>query len=307
LGKGLMGDYEPILARVKYELENTFAESENISFQETKKVVDTFIGMFLKKDASIFEYSEQFIQMKRTTFNKYTRRNLSSSAINSYHKAFYFFKEYLESGKIGSHPSMMNDNVLNGFYLYIDKGHNYRVKMHRKVKEFLKYLHEEGKPVHPSYRKSKFAEEYDNQDYEENDRALTVTEIQNLIEFRRKLKNEEVKLPEYKEHPKLKKELQNWQKETREKTIIRSLDCYLFMIGTGQYHYDIMKSKLSINSMNDTRFLSYRRAKNGSLCRSIPILNNEVFITEELINDYNIRSNTNFPFKPFRNWFRKIS
>ena len=191
---------------------------------------------------------------------------------------------------MGTHPSMMNKNTLNDFYLYLDGSPNYRVKMHRKIKEFLKYLHDSDLPVHPSYKKSVFTEEYDNQADNENDRALTIEEVQKLLDLRKKFKEGHVEFAPYKSYPKLCKQLQDWQKATKIENTKRSLDCFLFMICTGQYHSNIIKSTLTIRKDGTITHLSYRRAKNRSLCKGIPVVDNEVFIKNEIIQEYGIRS-----------------
>ena len=43
--------------------------------------------------------------------------------------------------------------------------------------------------------------------------------------------------------------------------------------------------------------MRYRRAKNGSLCKAIPIRDDDIFIGKELIEQYNIKSGTNFPLE----------
>jgi len=295
LGTGKVEEYEGILARIKYELENTFSGKPTLTFNSVQNAVTNIIDMHLKKSASIFDYSEQFIEMKKNSFNKRTRMNLTRNSINSYKKAFEFFKQYINDKNLSVHPSMMNERTLNDFYLYLKGSANYRVKMHRKIKEFLKYLYESDLPIHPSYKKSIFTEEYDNQDFGENDRALTVEDVQKLLDLREKLKAGLIEFKKYKTYPKLCKQLQDWQKETKIENTKRSLDCFLFMIGTGQYHSDIMKSKLTIRNEETITHLSYRRAKNRSLCKGIPVVNNEVFITKEIIQEYGIRSESNFP------------
>jgi site-specific recombinase XerD len=295
LGPGNTEDYEGILARVRYEIENSFPAKENITLEAVDTAVTNIIDMHLKKSASIFDYSEQFIEMKRNSFNKFTRRNLTRNSINSYKKALEFFKQFIYDKHLSTHPSMMNERTLNDFYLYLKGGANYRVKMHRRIKEFLKYLYNLDLPVHSSYKKSIFTEEYDNQDFGENDRALTVEEVQKLLNLRNKFKAGLVEFPAYKTYPKLCKQMQDWQRKTKIENTKRSLDCFLFMVATGQYHSDIKKSMLTIRNEDKVTHMSYRRAKNRSLCKGIPVLNNDVFITKDLIQEYGIRSDSNFP------------
>jgi len=69
------------------------------------------------------------------------------------------------------------------------------------------------------------------------------------------------------------------------------------MVATGQYHADIEKMTLSISMTKDNaRHCSYRRAKNNSRCKGIPIADYGVFIGETLINHYHIKDGGNFPY-----------
>jgi integrase len=116
-----------------------------------------------------------------------------------------------------------------------------------------------------------------------------------LLDLRKKFKAGLVDFPAYKVYPKLCKQIQEWQRKTKIENTKRTLDCFLFMIATGQYHSDIMKSKLTIRNEDKVTHLSYRRAKNRSLCKGIPVLNNDVFITKEILEEYGIGSESNFP------------
>jgi integrase len=56
-----------------------------------------------------------------------------------------------------------------------------------------------------------------------------------------------------------------------------------------------MKSKISILREGNFQFLKYRRAKNGSLCKGIPVEGDDVFIGNQIVKEYNIRTGSNFP------------
>lgn len=92
-------------------------------------------------------------------------------------------------------------------------------------------------------------------------------------------------------------ELQETLFRMKKGNLVRSLDCFLFMISTGQYHSDIMKSKIYISSSGSLTHLRYRRAKNGSLCKAIPVRDDDLFIGKELIEKYGIKSGANFPLE----------
>jgi integrase len=69
------------------------------------------------------------------------------------------------------------------------------------------------------------------------------------------------------------------------------------MVVTGQYHADIKKRTLTISKTKmNVNHCSYRRAKNDSKCKGIPIKDHGVFIGEKLINHYNINDGENFPY-----------
>ena len=96
-------------------------------------------------------------------------------------------------------PSYITSDALDGFYLYLKlkgKDHNYIVKLHTKVKGFIKYLIEQKNiSIDSRYKLSTYAEEYDNQNPEEDDIAISESDVKKLIELRRKIKTGEVANP----------------------------------------------------------------------------------------------------------------
>lgn len=154
-----------------------------------------------------------------------------------------------------------------------------------------------GFPVHSSFELSVFNEKYDNQNPKQNDIALSSNQLNKLLELRKQLQSGEVNLKEYKVCKTISEGLQNYQRNTKYKNLILSLDCFLFMVATGQYHADIAKSRLTISRTKDNiKYRSYRRAKNNSKCKGIPIVDHGVFIGETLINHYNIEDEENLPY-----------
>ena len=193
---------------------------------------------------------------------------------------------------------MISNKVLDNFYYFVPGNHNYKVKLHGKIKAFLKFV--DGRQeisVDPTFKDSVFTEEYDNQDPEEDDIALTEQEVQKLIELRKNLYDGTIDIMKAPISDKLPLDLQEKQFRMKKGNLVRSLDCFLFMISTGQYHSDIMKSIINFSNNSSVFHLRYRRAKNGSLCKAIPIRDDDQFIGKKLIEQYKIKSGSNFPLK----------
>ena len=190
----------------------------------------------------------------------------------------------------------MSETVLNNYYNFIKGGHNYKVKLHTKVKGFIKYLETVKQlPTDPSYKLSVFTEEYDNQCPEDDDIAIPEEDVKKLIALREKFRCGELQLETNVMSNKIPMELQQRQFNMKVGNLIKCLDCFLLMISAGMYHADIMKSQLHFSTHSNTLNAKYRRAKNGSLCRAIPIQNDGIFIGKEIIEQYKIKSGSNFP------------
>ena len=107
-------------------------------------------------------------------------------------------------------PSQITESVLNDFYTHIPGKHNYKVKLHTKLKGFIKYLDEARRlPVDPSYKLSSFTEEYDNQCPEDDDIALPVDAVLKLFELRKKLQTGEVQIQKFAKSDKISVGLQD--------------------------------------------------------------------------------------------------
>jgi integrase len=297
IGDGKPEDLEKIIFHLKYELENHF-ETAAITRIAVDEFINNFISLQVKYTASIFLFFDEFIENKQNSINNKTKNKLSKPTITAYLKAREYFETYLISKKLSSHPAMISKEVLDNFYLFIPGKNNYKVKLHGKIKAFLKYVNKiQGISVNPTFINSVFMEEYDNQAPEENDISLTDSEVLKLIDLRDKLYEGSIKIERNKISEKIQVELQQKQFKLKEENLIRCLDCFLFMASTGQYHSDIMKSKLYFSNRGSIMHLRYRRAKNGSLCRAIPVKNDNMFISKELIEKYKIKNGSNFPLK----------
>jgi site-specific recombinase XerD len=295
MGDREFDDFENIAFSIKYELGKHFNNYDIIK-SDVESFIDNYIAMNVKCTASIFDYNEEFIESKREKVNNKTKIRLTKSTISGYRTALKYFEEFLRKKKITPHPSQINETVLNNFYSFISGEHNYKVKLHTKLKGFIKYLETVKRlPVDPSYKLSVFTEEYDNQCPEDNDIALTADVINKLFTLRKKLQSGEVRLQPYIKSEKIPAELQEHQFNMKMENLIKCLDCFLFMASTGQYYADIMKSKLYFSQNGDIMHIRYRRAKNGSLCKSIPINNDDIFISKEIISQYKIKNGSNFP------------
>jgi hypothetical protein len=153
------------------------------------------------------------------------------------------------------------------------------VKLHTKLKGFVKYIETVKQlPVDPSYKLSIFMKEYDNQCPEDDDIALPEGAVLKLINLRKRFQLGEVRIYGYAVSAKIPKELQKRQFKMKEDNLKKCLDCYLLMISTGMYYADIMKSSLFFSTHANSTHIRYRRAKNGSLCKAIPIQNDDLFI-----------------------------
>jgi site-specific recombinase XerD len=295
LGDRPYEDLETIAFNLKFELGKHFS-SQNITKEEVESFIDNYVSMNVKCNASIFDYKADFLEYKGGLTNKKIRKKLSRSTISGYRTALKYFEEYLTKKRISPHPSQITETVLNNFYHFIKGSHNYRTKLHTKLKGFIKYIEEvKHLPVDPSYKLSVFTEEYDNQCPEDNDIALSREDVRKLIELRQKFQKGEIQLERYNKSEKIPAELQEHQFNMKLENIIKCLDCFLLMVSTGMYYADVMKSQLNFSKSGDITLVRYRRAKNGSLCRTIPIINDDIFIGEEIVNQYKIKNGSNFP------------
>ena len=159
---------------------------------------------------------------------------LTKSTLSGYGTALKYFEEYLTKNKISPHPSQISGAVLDRYYSFIKGSHNYKVKLHTKLKGFIKYIETVKQlPVDPSYKLSIFTEEYDNQCPEQDDIALPEEDVRKLIALRRKFQRGEIKLDTYALSDKIPVELQQRQFKMKEDNLKKCLDCFLFMISTG--------------------------------------------------------------------------
>jgi hypothetical protein len=142
---------------------------------------------------------------------------------------------------------------------------------------------------------SVYNEKYDNQCPEDNDIAIPEADVKKLIELRRKLQSGEIILKSKPFSDKLPIELQMLNKEKLETNLVKSLDCFLFMISTGMYWADVKNSVIFFSSQGEVKHIRYRRSKNSSLCKAIPIQDDDFFIGGEIIKQYQIKNKSNFP------------
>jgi integrase len=293
LGDRQFEDLENIAFNIRFELGKYFL-NHDINKDDVETFIDRYISMNVKRDASIFDYTEEFLASKVEKLNNKTRNKLTKSTLSGYRTALKYFEEYLGKNKISPHPSLISGAVLDSFYTYIKGVHNYKTKLHAKLKGFISFIDKVKQlPVDTSYRLSHFTEEYDNQCPEADDIAIAKEDVRKLIDLRRKLLRGEVKLENHSITSKIPAEVQQQQFKMKEENIRKCLDCFLFMISTGMYHADIMKSKIFFST--NGKSIKYRRAKTGSLCKGIPISNNDIFIAEEIIDQYKIKNGSNFP------------
>lgn len=284
-----------ICLNIRFELGKQFQNHE-ITKQSVEDFINNFISMNVKKDASIFDYKDEFLESKRNSKNNHTDKSLVKSTLSGYRTALKYFEDFFKKYRIPAHPSQINDLTMNGFYNYLNGSHNYRVKIHNKVKGFIKFLiNVKNLNIDKRYKLSVYNEKYDNQLPDRNDRALTEKNVKKLIELRNKLQSGKITLESKPLSDKLPVELQMRNKEKLESNLVKSLDCFLFMVSTGMYWADIIKSKIYFSNQGNVSHIRYRRAKNGSLCKAIPINDDDFFIAGEIIKQYKIKNGSNFP------------
>jgi hypothetical protein len=151
--------------------------------------------------------------------------------------------------------------------------------------------------IDKSYKLSTFIEEYDHLNPEQDDLALSKTELLKLIDLRKKFQNGEVSFKLKPNTTTLPDSIFETQHSRKGQNLIKSLDCFLFMVSTGQYHADIAKAKIEINLKNEIPHLSYRRSKNNNKCKGILLANNNFFLGQEKVEQYNIKTGSNFPLR----------
>ena len=295
IGEKNIDDAENICLNIKFELFNKFQNSE-MTKGEVVEFIDNFISLNIKMNASIFDYKDEFINYKKVSKNKLTNKILTKSTISGYLTALKYFEEFFIKHHIPQHPSQITDSTLNGLYDYLSGSHNYRVKIHNKVKGFIKFLIQvKNMNIDNRYKLSVYNEKYDNQCPDEGDRALTEKDVRKLIRLKRQLQSGEISFEAKPLSNKIPVELQMKNKEKMATNMVKSLDCFLFMLSTGMYHADVKNSKVYFSRNGNVHHVRYRRSKSGSLSKAIPIKDDGIFIAGEIIEQYGITDGTNFP------------
>ena len=281
---------------MREKLENRFKGKE-ISTEQVKKFVDHYVSFEVKLNGSMFDLFDDFLSYKSHKINKLTKKPIKTSTLTPYYLAKKYFEEYLVEQKLQCVPSAITNDLLDNFFVWLPVSENTKVKLHGKIKAFLSYLTDiKGIQIDKSYRASIFKQEYDNQEPKENDISLNIEQVQKLIELRENLRKNPLTFKPANYKPNILR-IQEKQHELKTTNIIKCLDCFLFMCGTGQYHSDINQSKLGINKIESNLYIDYRRAKNNSYCDGIPVINDGILITKEIIDQYRIKNGSNFPLK----------
>lgn len=305
IGKGSLSDYGNYQNDFSKDIEHFF-NGKAITFEAVQNYADSYVEK-KKHIGSIFNYTDEFLAIKRETFNRKTKNYLSGSAITCYKRSIDYFKKFLLSNQLGESPEVINDKVLNNyFYSLSSHSYNYCVRTHSNTKGFIKFLHEEKKlAIDISYLKSKFSEQYDNQETDEDDRALTICDMNKLNSLRDEFNAGKYRLKEYKKAKTIPEKLQLMQRQTKVANLKRTLDCFLFMCSTGMYVSDVNKIHFSIKNSRTHKYITYRRAKNNSYCKGIPLIDYGCFVGNTLVNEYKIKSGSNFPLNLSLNQFDK--
>lgn len=305
IGKGTLDDYDIYLIEIRKDIEQYF-NGRPVTFDATQNYVNDYVER-MKHVNSIFNYSDEFIALKRKTFNRKTNKYLSRSSITCYIRSIDYFKKFLLSNRLSELPEVINDKVLNDFfYSLLPHSHNYCVRTHSHAKGFITFLHDEKRlTIDISYLKSNFSEQYDNQETDEDDRSLTICEMNKLNLLRDEFNVGNYRLKAYKKAKTIPDKLQLMQRATKVANLKRTLDCFLFMCSTGMYVSDVNKIHFSIKNTSNHRYITYRRAKNDSYCKGIPLIDYGCFLGKTLVEEYKIKSGSNFPLNLSLNQFDK--
>jgi len=305
VGKGSLTEFDNILTELRKDITKYFT-GKLINYDTVHDYACAYVES-LKNIASIFNYKDEFILSKRNKFNKKTKKYLSNSSINSYIRAIEEFRTFLKTNHLSELAEDIKESVLNDFFDFMNShSHNYKVKIHSRAKEFISYLlYHKNLPIHISYANSCFTEEYDNQETEEEDRSLSISEMLKLIELREQFNKGMINLPPYKQVKTIPYSVQIIQRDTKLNNLKKTLDCFLFMCSSGLYLADVSNVKLTIKSNPRYSSMSYRRIKNNTFCTGIPLTDKGCFLGQTLIKEYEIKNGGNFPLKLSLNHFNK--
>jgi site-specific recombinase XerD len=294
IGSGSIEDYALLIDQIKNELASYFS-NKPITKDDVFFIIDEQVNRF-KRGLSIFDFTEEFITKKEKTYNRNTMKYLSKSTIITYKRSIDYFKNFLIQEKLKPVPEIIDEYLLNDFLVFLEpRSYNYRVKLHIRLKSYITFLYEKKLPINESFKKSNFNEIYDNQEADKNDRALTIQEIEKLIELRTKFKKNGIKLPKYKKCKTISEKLQTKQMEGKLQNLKLTLDCFLFMVSTGMYYADINKWNVTIRNNTISPYWNYRRSKNNTYCKSIPLSDYSCFLGGTMMKEYNFTSNKKFP------------
>lgn len=305
IGKGSTTDYSSEITRLGVAINSSF-EGKIFDWTDVGEFMDHYVDE-LKRECSVLDYKDEFIKFKTNTLNRATLKKLSRSAIDTYERTINYFEKFLTAKKISTDPSVIDQTVMDEYFIYLrdhHSAHNYIVKLHDRLKTYLKFAMKKGLAVNPTYSESTFSEKYDNQEPDEDDRALTKDQIVKLIDLRKDFAKGNIKLPDYKTTRSITEDLQSRQRKRKIENLRLTLDCFLFMVATGQYISDIKGAKLIMNLSNPNAVhIKYRRVKNNSLCKLIPIHDNHYFLGQTIIDQYKIKNGKNFPYELTLNCF----
>jgi integrase len=304
IGKGSCSDYENYQYELRIEA-NKYFVGKTVTYDYTKNFVNDYVER-MKHVGSIFNHVDEFIFLKSNKLNKNLDKPLSKSTINTALKAIDNFRDYLITKNLSELPDVINQNLLDDFYHSLTHKQTYRAKLHCRLKEYIKFLFiEKGMSIDKSFMRSNFSEQYDNQENEENDRALTIEEMNKLSALRTEFKNGNIQFPEYKKAKTIPEKLQLKQREIKKSNLKKTLDCFLFMSSLGLYISDVNKINLTIKNSGGSTYVTYRRAKNNTYSTGIPLWDYGCFWGETIRKEYGIKSGTNFPLNLSLNHFNK--
>ena len=94
LGNKTSNDMESVAYNIKLEIAKHF-KTGDFDKKDVEAYVDSYIAMNVKYSASIFDYSTEFLELKKGITNRNTHKKLTKSTLSGYRTALKYFEEYL--------------------------------------------------------------------------------------------------------------------------------------------------------------------------------------------------------------------
>jgi site-specific recombinase XerD len=304
VGKGNIEDFTHLKNDIENQL-NTEYSVKSTSKDKVKQFINFIINSKYKDKICLFNFLQNYLNEKGDITNAKTGKKTSPDTINKYHHDINEFKSFLIQNFNSTEPRIINKKVLDDYFYFLKKKytHNTSVKKHHYIKNFLKYIEELDIPISKTFHKSKFNEDYTHLMVQDDDIALKLDEYLKLVELKRKIDTNPNIIPNGNYSEKTAILIAKSQNEKKRKNVKLVLDCFLWMCSTGMYLESDIKNGATIKKIG--KLIQYNRTKNNSVCNGIISKGDDIFLVEELSNEYNISNNSNFPIKLSETTFKK--